>query len=108
MIQPGAVKWGLCALRHGIQISMEAFFWLATQRDPRNDWTATQNRVNYGVFAQAPLFLWRHWKHLNFMHSVTSENQFHFTRLYATINTIDTKKLLEIEKEIVREVARGD
>ena len=29
-------------------------FWLATQRDPRNDWTATQNRVNYDVFAQAP------------------------------------------------------
>ena len=30
-------------------------FWLATQRDPQNDWTATQNRVNYDVFAQAPL-----------------------------------------------------
>ena len=30
-------------------------FWLATQRDPHNDWTATQNRVNYDVFAQAPL-----------------------------------------------------
>ena len=29
--------------------------WLATQRDPQNDWTATQNRVNYDVFAQAPL-----------------------------------------------------
>ena len=29
-------------------------FWLATQRDPRNDWTATQNGVNYDVFAQAP------------------------------------------------------
>ena len=29
-------------------------FWLATQRDPQNDWTATQNRVNYDVFAQAP------------------------------------------------------
>ena len=29
-------------------------FWLATQRDPRNDWAATQNRVNYDVFAQAP------------------------------------------------------
>ena len=28
-------------------------FWLATQRDPQNDWTATQNRVNYDVFAQA-------------------------------------------------------
>ena len=32
-------------------------FWLATQRDPQNDWTATQNRVNYDVFAQAPLAL---------------------------------------------------
>ena len=30
-------------------------FWLATQRDLQNDWTATQNRVNYDVFAQAPL-----------------------------------------------------
>ena len=29
-------------------------FWLATQRDPQNDWTATQNHVNYDVFAQAP------------------------------------------------------
>ena len=29
-------------------------FWLATHRDPQNDWTATQNRVNYDVFAQAP------------------------------------------------------
>ena len=47
-------QWGLCALRHGIQTSMEAI-WLATQRDPQNDWTATQNRVNYDVFAQTPL-----------------------------------------------------
>ena len=30
-------------------------FWLATQRDPQNDWTATQNGVKYDVFAQAPL-----------------------------------------------------
>ena len=30
-------------------------FWLATQRDPQNDWTGWQNRVNYDVFAQAPL-----------------------------------------------------
>ena len=29
-------------------------FWLATQRDPQNDWTATQDGVNYDVFAQAP------------------------------------------------------
>ena len=29
-------------------------FWLATQRDPQNDWTATQNRVNNDVFAHAP------------------------------------------------------
>ena len=33
-------------------------FWLATQRDPQNDWTATQNGVNYDVFAQAPLCCW--------------------------------------------------
>ena len=30
-------------------------FGFATQRDPQNDWTATQNRVNYDVFAQTPL-----------------------------------------------------
>ena len=30
-------------------------FWLVTQRDPQNDLTANQNRVNYDVFAQAPL-----------------------------------------------------
>ena len=30
-------------------------FWLATQRDPQNDWTATENRVNYDVFAQPSL-----------------------------------------------------
>ena len=29
--------------------------WLATQRDPQNDWAATQNRVNYDVFTRAPL-----------------------------------------------------
>ena len=29
-------------------------FWLATQRDRQNDWTATQNRAKYDVFAQAP------------------------------------------------------
>ena len=35
-------------------------FWLATQRDPQNDWTATQNRVSYDVFAQAPFYLEKH------------------------------------------------
>ena len=29
------------------------------------------------------LVLWHHWMHLNFIHSVTSENQFHCTRLNA-------------------------
>ena len=29
-------------------------FWLPTQRDPQDDWTGWQNRVNYEVFAQAP------------------------------------------------------
>ena len=33
---------------------MEAIL-LATQRDPENDWAATQNRVSYDAFAQAPL-----------------------------------------------------
>ena len=28
------------------------------------------------------LVLWHHWMHLNFMHPVASENQFHCTRLY--------------------------
>ena len=30
-------------------------FWLAAQLYPQNDWTGWQNRVNYDVFAQAPL-----------------------------------------------------
>ena len=48
---------GLYALRHGIQFQWKPF-WLATQRDPQNDWPATPNRVNYDVFAQAPLVEW--------------------------------------------------
>ena len=34
-------------------------FWLATQRNLQSDWTATQNGVNYDVFAQAPF--WTPW-----------------------------------------------
>ena len=45
---------GACA--HYVMVSKFQWkpFWLATQRDLQNDWTATQNRVNYDVFAQAP------------------------------------------------------
>ena len=45
---------GVCA--HYVMVSKFQWkpFWLATQRDPQNDWTATQNRVNYDVLAQAP------------------------------------------------------
>ena len=45
---------GACA--HYVMVSKFQWkpFWLATQRDPQNDWTATQNRVNYDVFAHAP------------------------------------------------------
>ena len=48
---------GACA--HYVMVSKFQWkpFWLATQRDPQNDWTATQNRVNYDVFAQAPLLI---------------------------------------------------
>ena len=48
---------GACA--HYVMVSKFQWkpFWLATQRDPQNDWTATQNRVNYDVFAQAPLYV---------------------------------------------------
>ena len=35
--------------------SMEAILWLATQLNPQNDWSGRQTRVNYDVFAQAPL-----------------------------------------------------
>ena len=47
---------GACA--HCVMVSKFQWkpFWLATQRDPQNDWTAIQNRVNYDVFAQAPLY----------------------------------------------------
>ena len=46
---------GACA--HYVMVSKFQWkpFWLVTQRDPLNDWTATQNGVNYDVFAQAPL-----------------------------------------------------
>ena len=45
---------GACA--HYVMVSKFQWkpFWLATQRDPQSDWTATQNGVNYDVFAQAP------------------------------------------------------
>ena len=45
---------GACA--HYVMVSKFQWkpFWLATQRDLQNDWTATQYRVNYDVFAQAP------------------------------------------------------
>ena len=45
---------GACA--HYVMVSKFQWtpFWLATQRDPQNDWTATPNRANYDVFAQAP------------------------------------------------------
>ena len=50
------VSWA-CA--HYVMVSKFQWkpFWLATQRDPQNDWTATQNRVTYDVLAcaQAPL-----------------------------------------------------
>ena len=38
---------GACA--HYVMVSKFQWqpFWLATQRDAQNDWTATQNRVNY-------------------------------------------------------------
>ena len=53
------------ACAHYIMVSKFQWkpFWLATQRDWQNDWTATQNRVNYHVFAQAPLaVLWQNHK----------------------------------------------
>ena len=48
-------KNGACT--HYVMVSKFQWkpFRLATQRDPQNDWTATQNRVNYDVFTQAPL-----------------------------------------------------
>ena len=51
-----SVQNGACA--HYVMVSTFQWkpFWLATQRDPQNDWTATPNRVNYDVFAQAPLW----------------------------------------------------
>ena len=60
-ILPRSMRWenllanGACA--HYVMVSKFQWkpFWLATQRDPQNDWTATQNGVNYDVFTQAPL-----------------------------------------------------
>ena len=47
-----SLKWDLCALRHGIQISMEAI--LACHPARSTEWlaqAATQNRVKYGVLS---------------------------------------------------------
>ena len=46
---------GPCAFRHGIQNSMGATFFPATQLYPQNDWTWWQNGVNDDVHTQAPL-----------------------------------------------------
>ena len=50
-------RGGSCA--HYVMVSKFQWkpLWLATQRDPQNDWTATPNRVNCDVFAQAPLVI---------------------------------------------------
>ena len=60
---------GACA--HYVMVSKFQWkpFWLATQRDPQNDWTATQNGVNYDVFAQAPLIP------LNFTQTTSGQGQ---------------------------------
>ena len=47
-------RMGPCALRHGIQTSMEAI-WHATQLYPQNNWTGWQYGVSNDVYAQAPL-----------------------------------------------------
>ena len=56
---PNVVCCGNGACAHYVMVSKFQWkpFWLATQRDPQNDWTATQNRVNYDVFAQVPFGL---------------------------------------------------
>ena len=56
-LAPSSACNGACA--HYVMVSKFQWkpFWLATQRDPQNDWTATQNGVNYDVFAQVPLQL---------------------------------------------------
>ena len=46
-------KDGACGLYVMVSNFQWKPFWLATQQDPQNDWTATQNHVNYDVFAQA-------------------------------------------------------
>ena len=47
---------GACA--HYIMVSKFQWkpFWLATQRDPQNDWTGTQNRMNYDVHTKNHCF----------------------------------------------------
>ena len=48
---------GACAPYFMVSKSQWKPFWLATQRDPQNDWTstATHNHLNYDIFAQTPL-----------------------------------------------------
>ena len=49
----GSQNWA-CA--HYVMVSKIQWkpFWLATQLDPQNDWTATQNRVN--TYSHRPHF----------------------------------------------------
>ena len=42
------------------------------------------------------LVLWRHWMHLNVMLPVTSENQFHCTRLYDSLSGRSTRLIRAI------------
>ena len=49
------IENGACAHYNMVSNFQWKPFWLATQRDAQNDWTATQNSVNYDVFAQAPM-----------------------------------------------------
>ena len=42
-------------------------FWLATQLYPQNDWTGWKNRVNYDIWAQAPLGRYKVDSYLSFL-----------------------------------------
>ena len=52
---------------------------ISTQRRPEERHELKHTDIQPGA---VKLVLWRHWMHLNFMHPVMSENQFHCTRRY--------------------------
>ena len=84
-----------CTICHVFVAVLRRLDWDIAQVPAEGEWprVCSQHRKGRrtevsGTFAEhvrpgaMKLVLWRHWMHLNYKHSLTSENQFHCTRLY--------------------------